>query len=135
MGFSAVTQRHWPVRSSNGRKEEGMVATITRDTLKVRIDRGDVVVLEALPQMYWEKEHLPGALLFPLDDIDGQAVSMLPDKAADIVVYCSNASCNNSHIVADRLTQLGYTSVFRYIEGKQDWIEAGLPVESGSISA
>ncbi|MGH8885879.1 MAG: rhodanese-like domain-containing protein [Egibacteraceae bacterium] len=112
-----------------------MVATITRDRLKERIDRGDVVVLEALPQPYWEKEHLPGALLFPLDDIDGQAVSMLPDKTADIVVYCSNAACNNSHIAADRLTQLGYTSVLRYTEGKQDWIEAGLPVESGSIGA
>lgn len=47
-------------------------------------------------------------------------------------MYGSNATCNNSHVVAERLTKLGYGSVFRYTEGKQDWIEAGLPVESAA---
>jgi rhodanese-related sulfurtransferase len=109
-----------------------MTATITRDELKSRIERGDITVLEALPTSYWEAEHLPGALAFPLDDIEGQAARLLPDRAAAIAVYCSNAACNNSHVVAARLAQLGYTSVFRYPEGKQDWIEAGLPVESAA---
>ena len=30
----------------------------------------------------------------------------------------------------DGLAQLGYTRVRDYVEGKQDWIEAGLPVET-----
>jgi rhodanese-related sulfurtransferase len=107
-----------------------MSATITRDELQQRITQGDITVLEALPVSYWEAEHLPGAIAFPLDDVDGQAARLLPDKAAAVAVYCSNATCNNSHVVAERLTKLGYTSVFRYTEGKQDWIEAGLPVES-----
>ena len=77
-------------------------------------------------------EHLPGAIAFPLDDIDGHAARLLPDKAAAIAVYCSNSVCNNSHVVAARLTELGYTAVFRYTEGKQDWIEAGLPIESAA---
>ncbi|HEV3363318.1 MAG TPA: rhodanese-like domain-containing protein [Acidimicrobiia bacterium] len=109
-----------------------MTATITRDELQRRIAEGDITVLEALPTSYWEAEHLPGAIAFPLDDIDGQAARLLPDKAAAIAVYCSNAVCNNSHVVAVRLTELGYTSVFRYTEGKQDWIEAGLSVESAT---
>ena len=107
-----------------------MTATITRQELQRRINQGGITVLEALPLSYWEKEHLPGAIAFPLDDIDGQAARLLPDKAAAIAVYCSNAVCNNSHVVTARLAELGYTSVFRYTEGKQDWIEAGLPVES-----
>jgi rhodanese-related sulfurtransferase len=109
-----------------------MAATITRDELQRRITDGGITVLEALPVSYWEAEHLPGAIAFPLDDIDGQAARLLTDKAAPIAVYCSNAVCNNSHVVAARLTELGYTSVFRYTEGKQDWIEAGLPVESAT---
>ena len=109
-----------------------MTATITREELQHRIDEGDITVLEALPVSYWEAEHLPGAIAFPLDDIDGQAASLLPDRAAAIAVYCSNAVCNNSHVVAQRLTALGYTAVFRYVDGKQDWIEAGLPVESAA---
>ena len=109
-----------------------MTTTISRQELQCRIDQGGITVLEALPVSYWEKEHLPGAIAFPLDDIEGQAERVLPDKAAAIAVYCSNAVCNNSHLVAARLTELGYTSVFRYTEGKQDWIEAGLPVESAT---
>ena len=106
-----------------------MTVTITRQELRRRISEGGITVLEALPVSYWEAEHLPGAIAFPLDDIDGQAARLLPDKSATIGVYCSNAVCNNSHVVAVRLTELGYTQVLRYTEGKQDWIEAGLPVE------
>jgi rhodanese-related sulfurtransferase len=112
-----------------------MIRTITREELKARIDRGDITVLEALPASHWETEHLPGATAFPLDDVDGQAARLLPDKAAAIAVYCSNAVCNNSHVVSARLTELGYASVFRYTGGKQDWIEAGLPVESAARAA
>ncbi len=109
-----------------------MTTTISRQELQRRIGQGGITVLEALPVSNWEKEHLPGAIAFPLDDIDGQASRLLPDTAAAIAVYCSNAVCNNSHVVTARLTELGYTSVFRYTEGKEDWIEAGLPVESAT---
>jgi hypothetical protein len=30
---------------------------------------------------------------------------------------------------------VGYEKVYDYEEGKQDWIEAGLPTESGAIVA
>jgi len=109
-----------------------MSATITRQELQQRIAEGNITVLEALPVSYWEAEHLPGAIAFPLDDIDGQAARLLADKAATIAVYCSNTACNNSHVVAERLTRLGYSAVFRYTEGKEDWIGAGLPVESAA---
>lgn len=49
-----------------------------------------------------------------------------------MVVYCSNTACQNSAIASRRLTELGYTNVLEYVEGKQDWIEAGLPVERGA---
>ncbi len=34
-----------------------------------------------------------------------------------------------------RLEALGYEHVYDYEEGKQDWIEAGLPTESGAMIA
>jgi rhodanese-related sulfurtransferase len=33
--------------------------------------------------------------------------------------------------VTDRLTALGYTGVRAYREGIEDWVNAGLPTESG----
>lgn len=74
---------------------------------------------------------LPGALNLPLDDLDELAPVLVPDKSAAVVTYCSNTSCRNSAMAAERLRAMGYTDVRAYEGGKQDWIEAGLPVESG----
>ncbi|MGH9206402.1 MAG: rhodanese-like domain-containing protein [Acidimicrobiales bacterium] len=41
-------------------------------------------------------------------------------------------ACANSKLAASRLRSLGYVDVRAYEGGKQEWIEAGLPVESTS---
>jgi rhodanese-related sulfurtransferase len=106
------------------------VPTITREELRRRMVAGDeLVVVEALGPMYYDDAHLPGALNLPHDQVDELAASVLPDRNAFVVVYCSNTACQNSVVASRRLVELGYTNVHEYVEGKQDWIEAGLPVE------
>ena len=113
-----------------------MVSTITRDELKAKLDRKEKLILaEALPERYYLDKHLPGAINIPHDQVNALAPVLLPDKSAQIVVYCANGPCRNSGIAAQRLVELGYTEVRDYHEGKQDWIEAGLPVESGNARA
>jgi rhodanese-related sulfurtransferase len=112
-----------------------MVQTISRQDLRAKLDRGDKVILvEALPAKYYEDSHLPGAINIPHDEVDALAAGLLPDKAAEIVVYCANSPCRNSGIAARRLAEIGYTNVHDYDAGKADWIEAGLPVERGRAS-
>jgi len=74
---------------------------------------------------------VPGARHLPHDRVRELAPGVLPDRNAEIVVYCASATCQNSHIAARVLEQLGYTNVAVYAGGKQDWQEAGLPVERG----
>ncbi len=112
-----------------------MTRIITRDEVRQAVDAGSATLVEALPQEYYDKEHLPGALNLPHDGVDELAASLLPDKDAAVIVYCSNTACQNSTIAANRLTQLGYTNVFDYEAGKQDWIEAGLPTETDAPAA
>lgn len=45
-------------------------------------------------------------------------------------MYCWNTACTGSAYAAEQLETLGYRNVRRYIGGKQDWTDAGLPVES-----
>jgi len=112
--------------------EEKMVEKISRADLKAKLDRGEAPILvEALPEKYYKDKHLPGALNIPHDAVDSLAPALLPNKNAEIVVYCANAPCRNSGLAAQRLTELGYTNVRDYHEGKADWVEAGLPVETG----
>jgi rhodanese-related sulfurtransferase len=67
-----------------------MVATISRDDLKLKIDRGDSFLLvETLPAAAYHHGHLPGAINLPPDQVTQIASTLLPDKTADIVVYCA----------------------------------------------
>ena len=109
-----------------------MAHKITLTELRSRLEAGEpLVLIEALPAMYYEREHLPSAINIPHDAVDDLAPRLLPDKDAPIVVYCANGPCANSGIAAARLTRLGYTDVADYHEGKAEWIAAGLPVEAG----
>jgi rhodanese-related sulfurtransferase len=108
-----------------------MSAVITRDQLSAAIDAGSVTVVETLGPHYFEQGHLPGAINVPHTEVAELAPSLLPDKDAPIVVYCSNTQCQNSAIAQGELRRLGYTNVRKYPEGKQDWEAAGLPLESG----
>jgi rhodanese-related sulfurtransferase len=107
---------------------------ITREQLKAKLDRGeDIVLVEALPPMYYEDAHLPGALNVPHDRVDELASALLSNKSREVVVYCANSPCRNSNIAARKLAELGYHNVRDYDAGKQNWIEAGLPTESGAM--
>lgn len=67
-----------------------MVATISRDELKLKIDRGEQFrLVETLPATAYHHAHLPGAINLPPDQVAQLAPTLLPNKAADIVVYCA----------------------------------------------
>jgi rhodanese-related sulfurtransferase len=110
-----------------------MTATINREEIKTRLDRGEPITLvEALPPKYFDHAHLPGAINIPHDQVRELAPSLLPDREALIAVYCASTECNNSKIATDLLRSLGYVNARKYVDGKKDWIEAGLPVEASS---
>jgi len=109
-----------------------VVDLITRDELRAGIDAGTLTVVDTLGGEYYAKQHLPGAIPLVEAEVDARAATVLPERAAPIVTYCSNPSCPNSHRVAERLVALGYTNVRKYREGIEDWVAAGLPVETGS---
>ncbi len=68
-----------------------MVATISRDELKMKIDRGETFrLVETLPAAAYHHAHLPGAINLPPDQVTQLAPALLPDKAANIVVYCAS---------------------------------------------
>jgi rhodanese-related sulfurtransferase len=113
-----------------------MLKQIDREELRRKLAGTDrPVLVEALPEKYWRDWHLPCARHLPHDEVDRLAPKVLPDKTAEIVVYCASRSCRNSHVAAHRLAQLGYEDVAVYSGGKQDWMEAGFPVDRGEARA
>lgn len=90
---------------------------------------GKPVLIEALPVRYFQTGHLPGAININVGEVRAKAPELLPDKSADIVVYCASATCTNSDQVAVNLRALGYSSVAVFKGGKAEWQEAGYDLE------
>lgn len=91
-------------------------------------------LVEALPEKYYRHARLPGAKHLPHDQVAERAPALLPDRKAPIVVYCASATYRNSHLAADALAALGYANVAVFAGGKQEWIDAGLKVESAAAT-
>jgi rhodanese-related sulfurtransferase len=68
-----------------------MVQSISRDQLKQKIDRkDDFLLVETLPRVAYQHAHLPGAINLPPDQITELAPTLLPERNAEIVVYCAS---------------------------------------------
>ena len=64
------------------------VATISREELREKIERGDEFVLvDVLDELFYRHSHLPGAINIPLDEV-ASAEEKIPEKETEIVVYC-----------------------------------------------
>ncbi len=68
-----------------------MVKIVSREDLKAKMDQGDdFVLVETLGEEQYRHSHLPGALNLPPDRVRELAPELLPNKEADIIVYCAN---------------------------------------------
>lgn len=66
-----------------------MSAFISTDEPRTKIERGDAFHLfEVLAPMYWKKHHLPGAVNLPPAEVRQRLPQLVPDRRAEIVVYC-----------------------------------------------
>ena len=105
------------------------MTNIDRTQLLDLLQNPRLVLLEALPETYYRDGHLPGARWFPHDRARELAAVAIPRKDVPVVVYCASDTCQNSHVAAKALRDLGYQDVRVYVGGKADWTAAGLPLE------
>ena len=67
------------------------VKTISRDELKSKLNRRETfTLLETLPKNAYDHAHIPTAKNLPPDEIATLAPALVPDKNAEIIVYCGS---------------------------------------------
>ena len=103
------------------------LSTISCDELRGKLQSDErVVIIDALAPMSFAHSHLPGAINMPPERVEAKRI---PDRDAEIVVYCANPECESSLDTARRLLALGFTNVRHYPGGKDEWRALGLPLE------
>jgi rhodanese-related sulfurtransferase len=107
------------------------IATISRDELKAKLDRGDdFKLIMALNRWAFDAKHIPGSIHF--DTPDALYAAAQPDD--EVVVYCSNVDCLSSVALYRDLVARGYRNVRRYSGGLLEWEDADLPLEGAFVA-
>lgn len=64
------------------------VPEISRDEFRRRLNDPSLTILDVLPAESYSGGHIPHALSLPLQSIASRASELLPDRSAEIIVYC-----------------------------------------------
>jgi rhodanese-related sulfurtransferase len=94
--------------------------------------RRDVIVLDARPRDFYELGHLPGARCLSREELSKDFAlleSQLRGVDRELLVYCSDAGCEDSAVVARALQTRGFTRLHLFPGGYAEWEAAGRRVE------
>lgn len=93
--------------------------------------------LDARRRTEYQSGHIAGAWNASVweDDLEARLTEFealaQPDSSAPLVLYCSGGDCEDSHLLATKLTSLGYRNLLIYRAGYPDWSTQGRPVRKG----
>lgn len=87
------------------------IQNISPAEAKKRLDtEKGIILLDVRNKDEYVQKHIPNSMLIPLNVLANQAGSKLPDKEAEIFVYCASGS--RSAAAVKTLIKLGYTNVY-----------------------
>ena len=105
-------------------RARGEIREVTPEDVKSKIESGSKpVLLDVREQEEVEAGMVPGARHLGRGHFESKAEDVLPDKDAEVVVYC--ASGVRSVFAARTLTELGYTNAVSMAGGFVRWRDLG----------
>lgn len=86
-------------------------------------------IIDVLGEEHWAAGHVPGSEWIDFRSLTREARRRFA-KDEPLVVYCNGLACEAGPIAADKLRQLGFTNVKDMAGGLEEWLQAGLPIET-----
>jgi rhodanese-related sulfurtransferase len=100
------------------------VRELTVDQVKAKLDRSErFILVDVREDNEWKKDHVTGAIHLGRGIIERDVEERLPDKNAEIVLYCGGGF--RSALAADNLQKMGYRNVISMDGGIRGWRERG----------
>jgi rhodanese-related sulfurtransferase len=101
------------------------------EVAKQLFDQNAVVFIDARSSSDFEEGHIQGAFSLPLGEFDALIETIFQQIPPEqpIITYCSGRTCEDSHLVAQMLTDMGYEEVSVMIDGLPGWQMKGYPIE------
>lgn len=100
----------------------------TIEQVKSKLDRGEVFeFLDVREDREYAQDHARGARHFGRGILERDIETVIPNKQADIVLYCGGGY--RSALAAESLRRMGYSNVTSMIGGIKAWQDAGYPID------
>ncbi|AHJ14500.1 rhodanese-like domain-containing protein [Sulfurospirillum multivorans] len=94
--------------------------------------KNSALLIDARPYAKTMAESIPGALYMNDEEMPALMGRFPTDKKTPIITFCAGYECHKSHVVANKLLELGYTKVSVYAGGLPAWKEAKLQTTAGA---
>ncbi len=99
------------------------------------VKNASAVLMDARPYAKFMAETIPGSMYMNDAELDKLSGRFPADKKTPIITFCGGYECVKSHIVADKLLELGYKKISVYAAGLPEWKEAKLQTTAGAKKA
>lgn len=96
-----------------------MAKQITAEEVHAAIGNADITIVDVRTPEEVIKGAIKGSVSIPLDQLETDIESKIPNKNQIIYLYCLSGS--RSEVAADLLTNLGYTQAFSMSNGLLMW--------------
>ena len=109
--------------------EEHPYKIITADELvALKKDQENLVIVDSRGGKYFDGEMIEGAVNLPVNKVNtDELAKIIPSKDTPVAFYCNNVNCPASELSAYKANAAGYTMLYKYPGGIEDWKEKGLP--------
>jgi len=110
------------------------IETIDIDIFNYYRNRPGTIILDARTEREFASGHIPGAVSFsvarfePMFTEQGELLKL----GTVIVIYCAGPDCRDSSLLASRLSGKGFSDIFVFKGGMEEWIGAGFETAAGA---
>jgi rhodanese-related sulfurtransferase len=103
------------------------ICEVSVSEAKELFDKGGVIFLDCRTSKEFKMGHVPAAMNIPRGLLEFQVNKKIPDKNANIVMYCKKGG--RGCLATCTLCRMGYKNVKNMDGGWMAWEKAGYPVE------
>jgi len=90
----------------------------------------DFMLVNPLNRENFEEGYIPKSINIPVhsDEFKEKVKTIILTKNRKIIVYCRHSKCETTDEAYEKLTELGYSNVYKYKGGIKEWSESGYPL-------
>jgi rhodanese-related sulfurtransferase len=122
-------------RAERRQMEYKGIKTVTLDEAHALWQARQILIIDARHVRDYQELHVPSAVNLPPEswaNLTEPPKIVGSNREQQILIYCSQESCDDSLKLASKLHNLGFTRVMAFTGGFRAWDEAGYPVDTGS---